>query len=100
MKLSVLARTTRLVGASAVVLTTLGLLSATAEAAGGGAPTTSSVLTSAKSALGKQTSVHLELTSRAASASAEEHLEADLEKTSGIETISEGERDGRYQGDP
>jgi hypothetical protein len=90
MKPSVLARSTRLVGASAVVLTTFGLLSGTAEAAGRATPTTSSVLTSAKNAVAKQTSVHLELTSRAGSTAAEEHLEADLAKTSGVETITEG----------
>jgi hypothetical protein len=88
MRLSVLDRSIRLVGASAVVLATLVLLSATAEAAG--APTTSSVLTSAKSAIGKQTSVHLVLTSRSSSTSVEEQIKADLEKTSGIETISVG----------
>ncbi len=90
MKLSVLSSSTRLVAASAVVLATLGLLSATAEAAGAGAPTTSSVLTSAKSAIGKQTSVHLVLTSKSSSTAVEEHIKADLEKTSGIETISVG----------
>jgi hypothetical protein len=87
---SVLTPYTRLVAASAVVLATLGLLSPTAEAAGAGAPTTSSVLTSAKSAIGKQTSVHLVLTSRSSSTAVEEHIKADLEKTSGIETISVG----------
>jgi hypothetical protein len=90
MKLSALTRSTRLVAASAVVLATLASLSATAEAASAGAPTTSSVLTSAKSAIGKQTSVHLVLTSKSSSTAAEEHIKADLEKTSGIETISVG----------
>jgi hypothetical protein len=90
MRSTVLSRVARLVGAAAVVLPTLVLLSETAEAAGAGAPTTSSVLTAAKSALGKQTSVHLVLASRSSSTSVEEHLEADLGKTSGIETISEG----------
>lgn len=90
MKLSVPTLSSRLVGASAVALATLALLSATAEAAGTGAPTTSSVLTSAKSAIGKQTSVHLVLTSRSSSTAVEEHIKADLERTSGIETISVG----------
>jgi hypothetical protein len=90
MRPSVLSRATRLGGASAVVLATLVLLSATAEAAGAGTPTTISVLTSAKSAIGKQTSVHLVVTSRSSSTSVEENLQADLGKTSGIETISEG----------
>ena len=78
----------RLLVASAVVLPGLVLMSATAEAAGTGAQTASSVLTAAKSAIGKQTSVHLEVTS--GSGSAEEKLKADLGKTSGIETISDG----------
>ena len=90
MRLSVFVRATRSLSASAVVLVTLVLLSATAEAAGAGTPTTSSVLTSAKSAIGKQTSVHLVVTSRSSSTSVEERLEADLEKTSGTETISAG----------
>ena len=90
MRLSVLTRTTRLVGASAVVLTTIVLLSATAEAAGSAAATTSSVLTSAKSAVGKQTSVHLDVRSSPGSTSVGEHLQADLAKTSGMETISAG----------
>ena len=91
---SVVARATRLVGACAFVLATLvatlALLSAPAEAAGAGTATASSVLTLAKSAIGKQTSVHLVVTSRSSSTSVEEHLEADLEKTSGVETISVG----------
>jgi hypothetical protein len=90
MRLSGFSRATGLVGASAVVLATLVLLSATAEATGAGTPTTSSVLASAKSAIGKQASVHLVVTSRSSSTSVEEHLEADLGKTSGIETISVG----------
>ena len=48
------------------------------------------MLTSAKSAIGKQTSVHLVVTSRSSSSSVEERLEADLAKTSGKETISVG----------
>jgi hypothetical protein len=88
MAASGLSRAARLILATAVVLPSLVLLSATAEAAG--AQTASSVLTAAKSAIGKQTSVHLEVTSSSGSASAEEKLKADLGKTSGIETISEG----------
>jgi hypothetical protein len=72
------------------MLPTLVLLSATADAAVAGAPTTASVLTAAKSAIGKQTSVHLEVTSSASSSSVQEKLKADLGKTSGAETISEG----------
>jgi hypothetical protein len=90
MRPSLFSHFTRLVGASAVVLTSLVLLSATAEAGGAGTETTSSVLTSAKSAIGKQTSVHLVVTSRSNSTSVDGHLEADLGRTSGIETISEG----------
>ncbi len=85
-----LSRATRLAGASTVVLATFALLSASADATGAGSPTTSSVLTSAKSAIGKQTSVHLVVTSRSSSSSVEERLEADLAKTSGKETISVG----------
>jgi hypothetical protein len=72
------------------VLAALALPSATAEAASGGAPRTSSVLTSAKSAIRKQTSVHLVVTSSSSPTSVQERLEADLEKTSGVETISQG----------
>jgi hypothetical protein len=90
MSLSVLTRAVRLVSVPAVVLATLVLQSATSDAATSGAPKTSSVLTSAKSAIGKQTSVHLVVTSSSSSTSVKEHLEADLEKTSGVETISEG----------
>ncbi len=85
-----LSRAGRLFFSSAVVLPTLVLLSATAEATGAGAPTTSSVLTAAKSDIGKQTSVHLVVTSSSSSTSVEEHIEADLGTASGIETISEG----------
>jgi hypothetical protein len=88
MAASGLSRAARLILATAVVLPSLVVLSAKAEAAG--AQTASSVLTAAKSAIGKQTSVHLEVTSSSGSASAEEKLKADLGKTSGIETISEG----------
>jgi hypothetical protein len=84
----VFSRPMRVVGACAAMVTTLVFLSTTAEAAG--APTTKSVLTSAKSAIEKQISVHLEVTSRSSSTAVAEHLEADLEKTSGIETISQG----------
>jgi hypothetical protein len=87
---SVFSRPTRLVSVPAVVLATLVLLSATAEAASSGTTRTSSVLTSAKRAIGKQTSVHLVVTSSSTSTSVQEHLEADLEKTSGVESISEG----------
>ncbi len=80
----------RLVLASAVVLSSVVVLSATAEAAGVAAPTASSVLSAAKSAIGKQSSVHLEVRSSSGSGSVEEELRADLAKTSGIETISEG----------
>jgi hypothetical protein len=90
MKSSLLSRAAGLVGASTVVLATLVLLSATAEATDAGAPTTSSVITSAKSAIGKQTSVHLVVTSTSSTSSIEERLEADLAKTSGVETISVG----------
>lgn len=90
MKSSVFNRSTGLVGASVLAVTTLVLLSAAAEAAAAGTPTKGSVLTSAKSAIGKQTSVHLVVTSRSSSTSAEEHIEADLGKTSGMETISDG----------
>jgi len=90
MRASVFRRAARLIVASAVALPTLVLLSATAEAAGAGAPSTSSVLTAAKSAVGKQTSVHLVVTSSSGSTSVEENLRADLGKTSGVETISEG----------
>jgi hypothetical protein len=90
MRLSVLSSATFRVGSSAVVLAALVLLPATAEAAGTRAPTTSSVLTSAKSAIGKQTSVHLVVTSSSTSTSVQERLEADLAKTAGVETISEG----------
>ena len=83
-------RAARLAGAAAVVLPTLVLFSATAEAAGVGASTTSSVLTAAKSAIGHQTSVHLAVRSTTTSSSVEENLQADLGKTSGIESISEG----------
>jgi hypothetical protein len=92
MAASGLSRAVRLLVASAVVLPGLVLMSATAEAAGTGAQTASSVLTAAKSAIGKQTSVHLEVKSGSGSGSgsSEEDLKADLGKTSGIETISEG----------
>jgi len=90
MRPTVLTHFARLVVAAAIALPTLGLLSATAEAAGTGAPTTGSLLTAAKSAIGKQTSVHLVLTSRSSSTSVEERLEADLGKASGSEAISEG----------
>jgi hypothetical protein len=90
MPLSVLNRTARLVSVSAVVLASLVFQSASAEAASSAAPKTSSVLTSAKKAIGKQTSVHLVVTSSSSPTSVKEHLEADLEKSSGIETISEG----------
>ena len=91
MRPSLLTWSTRLAGASAVVLPTLVLLSAGAEATGVGAPTTSSVIAAAKSAIGQQASVHLVVTSKASSTSSvEEHLEADLAKTKGTETISEG----------
>ena len=86
----VLSRGARLLLASAVVLPSFVLLSATAEAAGARAPTAGSVLTAAKSAIGKQTSVHLVVTSSSGTGSAEENLRADLGNTSGIETISEG----------
>ncbi|MGH9107002.1 MAG: hypothetical protein ACRDZX_14455 [Acidimicrobiales bacterium] len=79
-----------MVGASAAMLPALALLLATPEAAVAGAPTTSSVLTAAKRAIGKQTSVHLVVTSRSSSTSVEEHAGADLGKTRGVETISEG----------
>src|ERR1700722_7688640 len=90
MKSSVLSRPARLLLAPLVMLPTLVLLSATADAAVAGAPTATSVLTAAKSAIGKQTSVHLEVTSSAGSTSVQEKLKADLGKTSGAETISEG----------
>jgi hypothetical protein len=83
-------RSARLVGASAVVLATLPMLSASADAAGSGTPQTSSVLTLAENAIGKQTSVHLVVTSKSSPTLVREHLEADLEKSSGIETITEG----------
>jgi hypothetical protein len=90
MAASGLSRAVRLLVASAVVLPSLVLMSATAEAAGAGAQTASSVLTAAKSAIGRQSSVHLEVKSGSGSGSSEEDLKADLGKTSGIETISEG----------
>ncbi len=85
-----LSRAGRLIFASAVVPPTLVLLSARAEATSAGARTTSSVLTAAKSDIGKQTSVHLVVTSSSRSTSVEEHIKADLGTVSGIETISEG----------
>ncbi len=90
MKMSVLSRPARLLLAPLVVLPTLALLSATADAAVAGRATASSVLTAAKSAIGRQTSVHLEVTSSAGSTSVQEKLKADLGKTSGAESISEG----------
>ncbi len=90
MRFSVFSRATGLVGAFTVVLATLVSLSATAEATAAVTPTTSSVLASAKSAIGKQTSVHLVVTSSSNSTSVEERLEADLARTSGVETISVG----------
>ena len=86
-----LSRGGRLAFASAVVvLPTVVLLSATAEATGAGISTTRSVLTAAKRDIGKQTSVHLVVTSSSRSTSVEEHIKADLGTVSGIETISEG----------
>jgi len=90
MRASVLSHVGRLVCASALVLPTLVLLPAVAEAAGARAPTTSSVLTAAKSAIGKQTSVHLVVVSRTGTPLVEENLQGDLGKTSGTETVSEG----------
>jgi len=90
MRASMLSRAARLIFASAVVLPTLVLLSARAEATGAGARTTSSVLRAAKSDIGKQRSVHLVVTSSSSSTSVEEHIKADLGTVSGIETISEG----------
>jgi hypothetical protein len=90
MKSSLFRRTTRVASAAAVVVTTVAVLSAAAEAAGVGAATTSSVLTAAKSAIGKQVSVHLVVTSRSSASAVEEQLGADLGKASGRETISEG----------
>jgi hypothetical protein len=79
----------RLVRACAVLSSTLFLLSLTAGAAAAETQTTSSVLAAAKSAIGKQTGVHLVVTSSATKTLVGEDLRADLGKTSGVETISE-----------
>jgi len=90
MRSRLLSRAAHLASAPVVVLAGLVLVSTTAAATSAGVPTTSSVVAAAKSAIGKQTSVHLDLSSRTSSTSVEEVVQADLAKSSGAETISQG----------
>jgi hypothetical protein len=61
-----------------------------ASAAGAGSATVGSVLSAARSAIGKQTSVHLTVDLASASNTLSEHVAADLGRQAGIETITEG----------
>jgi hypothetical protein len=80
----------RLVRASVVLLSSLVALSLTAGTAGAEARTSGSVLAAAKSAIGKQTGVHLVVTSSSSPTLVGEDIHGDLGKTSGVESISEG----------
>ncbi len=79
------------------VLVTTALVTATPVLAAGSRPaapatvaTTSSVLAAAKTAIAKQTAVHLEVNSKSASSSTVEKVVADLGLRSGTESISDG----------
>jgi hypothetical protein len=88
--MAVLTNGARLARASVVLLSSLFLLGLTAGVASAQTQTTSSVLAATKSAIVKQTGVHLVVTSASSSTLVGEDLQADLGKTSGAETISEG----------
>ncbi|MGC8628372.1 MAG: hypothetical protein ACP5VR_12645 [Acidimicrobiales bacterium] len=83
-------RATRLAAVPVVLLAAVVVASSTAGATVTGAPTTSSVVAAARSAIGKQASVHLALSSRTSAKAVEEVVQADLAKSSGSETVSQG----------
>lgn len=88
--MAVLTNGARLGRGSVVLLSSLSLMALTAGAASAQPQTTSSVLAATKSAIVKQTGVHLVVTSASSSTLVGEDLQADLGKTSGVESISEG----------
>lgn len=91
MKLFTFRRLAGPLGASGSAVLTVAMVTAMAGPAGAAnLPTTSSVLTAAKAAIAKQTGAHLVVMSKSNSTSVVEQVAADLGKTSGTETISEG----------